>query len=117
LQTRIFEGLLLAHVPETRESYSAGLLRFHQFCDREGIGEVARMPADCFLLAAFVAQAIGTCTGKCIPNWLKGLRLWHMYNDATWYGDDGWSLAPGSKEGRRQGRHPFQATAACPDHL
>lgn len=90
LQSRIFEGLLQAHVPETRESYGAGLLRFNQFCDREGIGESARMPADRFLLAAFVAEAIGTCTGKCIRAWLNGLHLWHVYNDADWHGDDGW---------------------------
>ncbi|KAJ7710880.1 hypothetical protein B0H17DRAFT_914695 [Mycena rosella] len=74
LQRRIYEGLLSAHVPETRESYGAGLLRFHQFCDREAVDELARMPADRFLLAAFVADAIGTCSGKCVRNWLNGLR-------------------------------------------
>ncbi|KAJ7281092.1 hypothetical protein C8J57DRAFT_1564581, partial [Mycena rebaudengoi] len=91
LQRRIFETMLHAHVDETRESYGAGLLRYHQFCDREGFGESARMPAD--RLAAFVADAVGSCTGKCIRNWLNGLRLWHLYNDAPWHGDDGW-LAP-----------------------
>ncbi|KAJ7648572.1 putative tyrosine recombinase [Mycena polygramma] len=90
LQVRIFEGLLRAHEPETRETYGAGLLRYSQFCDRKLIGESARMPADRFLLAAFVADAIGTCSGKCIRNWLCGLRLWHVYNDAPWHGDDGW---------------------------
>ncbi|KAJ6469722.1 hypothetical protein C8R47DRAFT_765622 [Mycena vitilis] len=90
LQVRIFEGILRAHEPETRETYGAGLLRYSQFCDRKLIGESARMPADRFLLAAFVADAIGTCSGKCIRNWLCGLRLWHVYNDAPWHGDDGW---------------------------
>ncbi|KAJ7442310.1 hypothetical protein FB451DRAFT_1057640, partial [Mycena latifolia] len=75
---------------ETRESYGAGLLRFVQFCDHEGFGEAARMPADRYLLAAFVADAMGLCTGGCIRNWLNGLRLWHLFNDAPWYGDDGW---------------------------
>ncbi|KAJ7241966.1 hypothetical protein C8J57DRAFT_1438703 [Mycena rebaudengoi] len=90
LQRRIFEEMLHAHVDETRESYGAGLLRFHQFCDREGFSEDARMPADRLLLSAFVADAIGSCTGKCIRNWLNGLRLWHHYNDAPWHGDEGW---------------------------
>ncbi|KAJ7270492.1 hypothetical protein C8J57DRAFT_1321918 [Mycena rebaudengoi] len=85
--------MLHAHVDETQESYGAGLLRFHQFCDREGFGEDARMPADRHLLAAFVANAIGSCTGKCIRNWLNGLRLWHHYNDAPWHGDDGWLVS------------------------
>ncbi|KAJ7269505.1 hypothetical protein C8J57DRAFT_1435519 [Mycena rebaudengoi] len=84
--------MLGAHVDETRKSYGAGLLRFHQFCDREGFGEDARMPADNRLLAAFVADAIGSCTGKCIRNWLNGLRLWHLYNDAPWHGDGGWMV-------------------------
>jgi hypothetical protein len=66
LQAKIFEGLLGTHVPETRESYGAGLLRFAQFCDREHIGESARMPADCFLLAAFIADAVGSCSGGCM---------------------------------------------------
>ncbi|KAJ7274807.1 hypothetical protein C8J57DRAFT_1592157 [Mycena rebaudengoi] len=90
LQRRVFETLLLAHVPETRETYAAGLLRFHQFCDRESISESARMPADRFLLSAFVAEAVGTCSGGAIRNWLNGLRLWHIFNDAPWHGDEGW---------------------------
>ncbi|KAF7325222.1 hypothetical protein MKEN_00566500 [Mycena kentingensis (nom. inval.)] len=90
LQLRIFETLLLTHEASTREGYGAGLLRFHQFCDREGISESARMPADRALLAAFVANAVGSCTGKCIRNWLSGLRLWHHFNDAEWHGREGW---------------------------
>ncbi|KAF7367845.1 hypothetical protein MSAN_00849000 [Mycena sanguinolenta] len=48
------------------------------------------MPADRLLLSAFVAEALGTCSGKCIRNWLNGLRLWHLFNDAEWHGDEGW---------------------------
>ncbi|KAF7373704.1 hypothetical protein MSAN_00581400 [Mycena sanguinolenta] len=89
-QSKLFETLLGAHVPETLESYGAGLLRFHQFCDRLSIPESDRMPADRHLLSAFVADAAGSCTGKCIRNWLNGLHLWHTYNDAPWHGDEGW---------------------------
>ncbi|KAJ7934680.1 hypothetical protein B0H13DRAFT_2305464 [Mycena leptocephala] len=118
LQARIFEGLLQAHVPETRESYGAGLLRFSQFCDREGIGEAARIPADRFLLAAFVADAIGSCTGKCIRNWLNGLHLWHTYNDAPWFGDDGW--LPALKKAADKGGVSFKRPPRGPiarEHL
>jgi hypothetical protein len=89
MQSRVLEGVLDAHVPETLESYASGLTRFTQFCDRLGTSEEARMPASRHLLALFVAEARGTCTGKCIRNWLNGLHLWHTYNDAPWYGDDG----------------------------
>ncbi|KAJ7112521.1 hypothetical protein C8R44DRAFT_547323, partial [Mycena epipterygia] len=104
LQRQIFEGLLLTYVPETRESYGAGLLRFHQFCDREDIPESARMPADRFLLAA----SIGSCSGKCVRNWLNGLRLWHMYNDAPWHGDEGWlpTLKKSADKGGVAFKHP-----------
>jgi hypothetical protein len=87
-QVLLFEGLVGAHVPEMLESYGAGLTRFHQFCDRHNILEDARMPASRQLLALFVSEARGTCTGSCIRNWLCGLRLWHIYNDAPWFGDD-----------------------------
>ncbi|KAJ7270219.1 hypothetical protein C8J57DRAFT_1226877 [Mycena rebaudengoi] len=92
LQRWIFEGMLGTHVNETRKSYGAGLLRFHQFCDREGFREDACMPADNCLLAAFVADAIGSCTGKCIRNWLNGLHLWHLYNDVPWHGNGSWMV-------------------------
>ncbi|KAJ6534290.1 hypothetical protein B0H19DRAFT_1323909 [Mycena capillaripes] len=102
LQTMIYQGLLRATTDETRQTYGAGLLRFHQFSDRYQIPERARMPADRVLLAAFIADAIGTCSGSCIRNWLNGLRLWHLYNDAEWHGDEGW-LPSLKKAGERAG--------------
>ncbi|KAE9397404.1 hypothetical protein BT96DRAFT_1036464 [Gymnopus androsaceus JB14] len=90
LQVKMFEGLLIATTDDTRQAYGAGLLRFNQFCDAELIPETLRMPASSILLAAFVADHIGTCTGKCIQNWLSGLRLWHLFNDAEWHGREGW---------------------------
>ncbi|GLB45929.1 putative DNA breaking-rejoining enzyme [Lyophyllum shimeji] len=90
LQRKIFENLLLATSDSTRQSYGAGLLRFTQFCDREEIPENLRMPASTILLSAFIADAIGKCTGNCIRNWLNGLRLWHLYNLADWHGRDRW---------------------------
>ncbi|GLB43019.1 putative DNA breaking-rejoining enzyme [Lyophyllum shimeji] len=90
LQRKIFENLLLATSDSTRQSYGAGLLHFTQFCDREEISENLRMPASTILLSAFIADAIGTCTGNCIRNWLNGLRLWHLYNLADWHGRDRW---------------------------
>ncbi|KAJ7112156.1 hypothetical protein C8R44DRAFT_538812, partial [Mycena epipterygia] len=108
LQRRILEGLLLTHVPETRESYGAGLLWYHQFCDRETIPELAHMLADRFLLAAFVADAIGSCSGKCIRNWLNSLHLWYIYNDAAWHGDEGWlpALKKSADKGGVAFKHP-----------
>ncbi|KAJ7078284.1 hypothetical protein B0H15DRAFT_789038, partial [Mycena belliarum] len=102
LQARIYQGLLRATSEPTRDTYGAGLLRYHQLCDRYQINEGARMPADRLLLAAFIADALGTCGGKCIRNWLNGLRLWHLFNDAEWNGDEGW-LPSLKKAGDRAG--------------
>ncbi|KAJ7700117.1 hypothetical protein B0H17DRAFT_899702, partial [Mycena rosella] len=118
LQTKIYELLLDSTVEETRQSYGAGLLRFHQFCDMQGISEVLRMPADKFLLSAFVANAIGSCSGKGIRNWLNGLRLWHLYNDAAWHGNDGW--LPSLKKAADKKGAPFERLPRGPitvEHL
>ncbi|KAE9397068.1 DNA breaking-rejoining enzyme [Gymnopus androsaceus JB14] len=90
LQTLMYEGLLSSTVDDTRQAYGAGLLRFNQFCDAEMIPESSRMPASPTLLGAFVANYIGSGTGKMIWNWLSGLRLWHIYNEAHWHGKEGW---------------------------
>ncbi|KAJ7241314.1 hypothetical protein B0H12DRAFT_1237040 [Mycena haematopus] len=95
-QRRAFEWHSRAHVADTRGSYGAGLLRFHQWCDINGITEDARLPASRALLIGFVSDAIGTCTGKCIRNWLNGLHLWHTYNGLAWHGDE--AFLPGLKK-------------------
>ncbi|KAH7870996.1 uncharacterized protein C8R40DRAFT_1162835 [Lentinula edodes] len=90
LQTLMYEGLLSSTVNDTQQAYGAGLLRFNQFCDAEGIPEASRMPASATLLGAFVANYSGSGTGKMIRNWLNGLRSWHLYNDAEWHRKEGW---------------------------
>ncbi len=83
----MFEGILAATADNTRQSYGAGCLRSTQFCDAELIPESLRMPASSTLLAAFVAEYVGTRTGECIRNWL---RLWHIFNHADWHGKEDW---------------------------
>ncbi|KAJ6499667.1 hypothetical protein C8R47DRAFT_971319, partial [Mycena vitilis] len=102
MQTHIWQGLLRATTIETRECYGAGLLRWHQFCDREGIAEHMRLPADYMHLSAFYSSHIGTGAGKSLRNWMSGLRLWHLYNDAPWHGDESW-LPSLKKAGDRAG--------------
>lgn len=61
------------------------------------------MPADSLLLSAFLAEALGTRADKSIKNWMNGLRLWHLFNDAKWNGNDGW-LPPLKKACERAGK-------------
>lgn len=63
---KLNEVLLSSWSDQTRANYGAGLLRFTQFCDREGISEQDRMPASRVLLAAFAADAAGVNSGSSI---------------------------------------------------
>ncbi|KAJ3858659.1 hypothetical protein EV359DRAFT_87405 [Lentinula novae-zelandiae] len=51
---------------QTKSSYAAGLLRWHQFCDRESIPELMRMPASEVLIAGFVGAHAGSVSGSTI---------------------------------------------------
>lgn len=64
------------------------------------------MPADCYLLAAFITNAVGSCTGGCIHNWLNGLQLWHLFNNAPWHGGE-WIL-PALKKSADKGGVSFK---------
>ena len=79
---RLFEVVLSSIEPRTRKNYGAGLLRFHQFCDRHKISEALRMPASELLLGAFVSDWAGRVSSGTVDNWLAGLRFWHMSNSA-----------------------------------
>ncbi|KAF5388948.1 hypothetical protein D9757_005150 [Collybiopsis confluens] len=69
---------------QTKTSYAAGLLRWHQFCDKENIPEQRRMPASETLLAGFVGMHAGLVSGSTIRSWLSGIRAWHILNQAPW---------------------------------
>lgn len=74
---------------DTRASYGAGIMRFHQFCDAFDISEDARVPASPDLLSAFLASsAWGQVSEKTARSWLSGLRAWHVRQRAPWKGDD-----------------------------
>jgi hypothetical protein len=103
---------------DTRTSYGAGLLRYAQFCDAEGISEIDRVPAIPELVAAFVAASSGKVSGSCVHSWLAGLRAWHHVMGAAWCGDDpivSLSRAAARKEGRSFSRPPRPPVTA--EHL
>ena len=85
---RLFQVMIQSLDTTTRSNYGAGLLRFTQFCDDQGIDESLRMPASSELLALFAAHHAGLASGKTLNNWLAGLHFWHIVNGATWNGDD-----------------------------
>jgi hypothetical protein len=85
-----FQTVHDALAPSTRSTYSAGVLRFNQFCDSWGIDDDARLPASATLLTAFVGQCRGLYAGKTIRSWLSGIRAWHILQQVEWHGDHEW---------------------------
>jgi hypothetical protein len=48
------------------------------------------------------------CSGSAIKNWISGLRLSHIYNDAEWHGDEGWfpALKTAAEKGGTRFKRP-----------
>lgn len=85
---RLFQVMIQSLDSSTHSNYGAGLLRFTQFCDEQGINESLRVPASAELLSLFAAHHAGRASGKTLNNWLAGLHFWHIVNGAPWNGDD-----------------------------
>ncbi|KIY51944.1 hypothetical protein FISHEDRAFT_36343, partial [Fistulina hepatica ATCC 64428] len=92
-----------AYAEATRSTYGAGLLRFHQFCDRCSIPESRRMPADIHLLAGFIGCWSNKQSGSTLTNWLAGLRAWHEINNQPWAGEQP-LLRLGCRSAKRTGK-------------
>jgi hypothetical protein len=89
----LFQTILLSLDENTRSNYGSGLLRFNQFCDEMRVSESDRMPASAMLLSAFAASGAAKVSRSCVDSWLAGLRFWHVFNGAPWFGDDSEMLA------------------------
>jgi hypothetical protein len=85
----ILTEVMLASLEEkTRSNYGAGLLRFTHFCDTHNISEVDRCPASEVLISAFIASYAGLRSSDCINGWLSGIKWWHTFQGAKWFGGD-----------------------------
>ncbi|SJL05228.1 uncharacterized protein ARMOST_08594 [Armillaria ostoyae] len=85
-----WKNVMLTSVTEdTHKNYNAGLLRFMQFCDKFQIPEEKRMLADDILLSIFVAEMGASKVKKSIiDTWIDDIKLWHEYNNASWFRGD-----------------------------
>lgn len=98
----------------TRETYGAGLLVFHVFCDARLIPEDQCGPASSILLLSFIASCAGLYSRKTLENYLYGVRAWHLLHGLEWLPDSAQissalagaaRLAPATS--KRVKRHPF----------
>lgn len=86
--SQLFITLLDSLAPDTQKNYGSGLLRFHQFCDEISVSETLRMPASEVLLSLFCASWAGRISRSTVNGWLDGLRFWHIFHGAPWYGGE-----------------------------
>ena len=68
----------------THETYGAGLLIFHIFCDLRLIPEDQRCPADPLLMLTFISSCAGPYSSKTLANYLYAVRAWHVLHSAPW---------------------------------
>ena len=73
-----------AWASSTRESYSAGLLVYHVYCDKKGISEELRAPASQDIITSLVASLAGSYSGSTISNYVHGIRAWHVLHGLQW---------------------------------
>src|SRR5271170_6968646 len=68
----------------TRESYSAGLLVYHVYCDKKGISEELRAPTSQGIITSLVASLAGSYSGSTISNYVHGICAWNVVHGMQW---------------------------------
>jgi len=81
---RILDVMGSAWAQSTKETYGAGLLVFHVFCDSNNIDEEKRCPIMCNLLLDFLCSCAGTYSGSALANYAAGLKAWHTLHGREW---------------------------------
>src|SRR5271156_3387095 len=71
----------------TYESYSAGVLVYHVFCDKKGIPEELRAPTSQDIISSLVASLAGSYSGSTISNYVHGICSWHILHGLQWKPD------------------------------
>ena len=70
--------------PAMCETYRAGLLIFHVFCDLRLVPETFRCPADPLLMLTFISSCACSYSKKTLANYFYTVRAWHTLHGAPW---------------------------------
>ena len=81
---RILDVIAASWTEKTKETYGAGLLVFHVYCDIHHIAEALRCPIAQPLLLAFLTSCAGAYSGSTLSNFIAGLRAWHVLHGQLW---------------------------------
>lgn len=85
---RILEVINVSWAQGTRETYGAGLLVYHVFCDSRNIPDDVRCPASPLLIVTFISSCAGSYSGSALANYVFGVRAWHILHGLPWVMDD-----------------------------
>jgi hypothetical protein len=81
---RILDVIGLAWAQSTKETYGAGLLVFHVFCNTNNVAEENRCPVSRNLLLDFLCSCAGSYSGSALANYAVGLKAWHLLHGRAW---------------------------------
>jgi hypothetical protein len=71
----------------TKETYGAGLLVSHVYCDSLNIPESQHCPVSPTLLITFLSSCAGSYSGTALANYTAGLKAWHLLHRRPWIVD------------------------------
>ena len=80
----IFEVMSNAWADSTQETYSAGILAYHVYCDVKGLLEDLRAPTSQHILTSFITSLAGSYSGSTINNYVHGIWAWHILHGLEW---------------------------------
>ncbi|KAG1749062.1 uncharacterized protein EDB91DRAFT_1244851 [Suillus paluster] len=81
---RVLEVMGCSWATATKETYGAGLLVFHVYCDAQQIAESQRCPISRPLLLAFLSSCAGAYSGSALGNYAAGIKAWHILHGRPW---------------------------------
>ena len=85
---RILDVINVSWAKGTRDTYGAGLLLYHIFCDSHHISEEDRSPASLILIITFISSCAGSYAGRTLANYVFAVQAWHILHRLAWNMDD-----------------------------
>ena len=76
--------IIISNAESTHETYSAGILVYHVFCDVKNIPEELHAPANQSTITTFIVSLAGSYFGSTISNYIHGLRAWRVLHGLEW---------------------------------
>ena len=80
----ILDVMLASWAPGTKETYGAGLLVYHFFCNVRSIPKELRTPVTTLMVVTFISACAGAYTGSSLNNYTCSLRARHILHGLPW---------------------------------